>query len=426
MQLVEYVNYLFEQGLSGEEVIAKTQEWKKKNNYGVSEQTSVLKEDLKPKEEVKIDDVADKKDATVTSTSDASKAIEKITGQSKFGTGPSSLPGPKQSFDLVGRTAKQVGGVTPIFQGVDLNPGEVKKSNKYEYKYEIGEDKQPVFYTKKEGQQDWSNVTANKAKNPGAELGVAEELGFNVGDFDREKELKRKEIEKDFGLGNYLDVEKNKDEVTIFDAANIKGLTKNGEMLTAEELFFKNKARPSRYADSFVDENFEEKELQKQNKKPLQSKLNDFIAFNELNTKNKYEQFKDKEYSGDYKEDFNTNAAVITLNNDYNAELLSGVDGFNYNDFIGFYNEKGYSEDYFDNVMNPNQGYDVVEISIKQKLQSETDPTAIKSLKDQLKSSKTNRQRYLYDRLDNYINEKEDEYSKKIIFCIYIKKSRGI
>jgi len=422
MTLLEYVDSLFQQNVPEEEIVAKTQEWKKKNNYGVSEQTSVLKEDLKPKEEVKIDDVADKKDATVTSTSDASKAIEKITGQSKFGTGPSSLPDPKQSFDLVGRTAKQVGGVTPIFQGVDLNPGEVKKSNKYEYKYEIGEDKQPVFYTKKEGQQDWSNVTANKAKNPGAELGVAEELGFNVGDFDREKELKRKEIEKDFGLGNYLDVEKNKDEVTIFDAANIKGLTKNGEMLTAEELFFKNKARPSRYADSFVDENFEEKELQKQNKKPLQSKLNDFIAFNELNTKNKYEQFKDKEYSGDYKEDFNPNAAVITLNNDYNAELLSGVDGFNYNDFIGFYNEKGYSEDYFDNVMNPNQGYDVVEISIKQKLQSETDPTAIKSLKDQLKSSKTNRQRYLYDRLDNYINEKEDEYSKKL-YSAYILKN---
>ena len=183
MTLLEYVNSLFEQGLSGEEVIAKTQEWKKKNQ---------------PKEEeVKINDVVDKKDAAVTSTPDASKAIEKITGQSKFGTGPSSLPDPKQSFDLVGRTAKQVSGVTPIFQGVDLNPGETKIANKYEYKYEIGEDKQPVFYTKKEGQQDWSNVTANKAKNPGAELGVAEELGFDVGDFDREKELKRKKIKKD-------------------------------------------------------------------------------------------------------------------------------------------------------------------------------------------------------------------------------------
>ena len=422
MQLVEYVNSLFEQGLSGEEVIAKTQEWKKKNNYGASEQPSVLKEDLKPKEEVKIDDVAGKKDATVTSTSDASKAIEKITGQSKFGTGPSALPDPKQSFDLVGRTAEQVSGITPIFKGVDLNPGETKTANNYEYKYEISEDKQPVFYTKPEGQEDWINVTANKAKNPGAELGVAEELGFNVGDFDREKALSQRRDREDFNIGDYLNIDKNKDEVVIFDASNIKGLTKDGEMLTAEELFFKNKAKPARYADSFVDENFEEKELQKQNKKSIESKLKDYVVANELNLNNKYERFKDQEYSGEYKEDFNPDAAVITINNDYNANALSGVSNFNYNDFVGFYNNKGYSEDYFDNVMNPNQGYDVVEISIKQKLESETDPTAIKSLKDQLKSSKTNRQRYLNDRLNNYIDEKEDEYAKKL-YSAYILKN---
>jgi hypothetical protein len=98
------------------------------------------------------------------------------------------------------------------------------------------------------------------------------------------------------------------------------------------------------------------------------------------------------------------------------------LSNFNYNDFIGFYNNKGYSEDYFDNVMNPNQGYDVVEMSIKQKLDSETDPTAIQSLKDQLKSSKTNRQRYLNDRLNNYIDEKEDEYAKKL-YSAYILKN---
>jgi hypothetical protein len=77
-------------------------------------------------------------------------------------------------------------------------------------------------------------------------------------------------------------------------------------MLTAEELFFKNKAKPSRYADSFVDENFEEKELEKQNKKPLDSKIKDYIVDKELNLNNKYEQFKNQEYSGKYKEDFNS------------------------------------------------------------------------------------------------------------------------
>ena len=88
MQLVEYVNSLFEQGLSGEEVIAKTQEWKKKNNYGVSEQepTSVLKEYLKPKEEdVKIEGAAKQTDATAPpKTPDASENLESGSGQLEY------------------------------------------------------------------------------------------------------------------------------------------------------------------------------------------------------------------------------------------------------------------------------------------------------------------------------------------------------
>jgi hypothetical protein len=68
MQLVEYVNSLFEQGLSEEEVIAKTQEWKKKNQ---------------PKEEeVKIEGVAETTDATVPpKTPDASENLESGSGQ---------------------------------------------------------------------------------------------------------------------------------------------------------------------------------------------------------------------------------------------------------------------------------------------------------------------------------------------------------
>ena len=83
MQLVEYVNSLFEQGLSGEEVIAKTQEWKKKNNYGVSEQPSVLKEDLKPKEEAKTDVVVDQ-GAAATTTPGAPENLESGSGQLQF------------------------------------------------------------------------------------------------------------------------------------------------------------------------------------------------------------------------------------------------------------------------------------------------------------------------------------------------------
>ena len=83
MTLVEYVNSLFEQGLSGEEVIAKTQEWKKKNQ---------------PKEEeVKIEGVAETTDATVPpKTPDASENLESGNGQSQL----------NPNLDLINRRAE--------------------------------------------------------------------------------------------------------------------------------------------------------------------------------------------------------------------------------------------------------------------------------------------------------------------------------
>ena len=68
MQLVEYVNSLFEQGLSGEEVIAKTQEWKKKNQ---------------PEEEVKTDVVVDQGAAAAT-TPGAPENLESGSGTSQL------------------------------------------------------------------------------------------------------------------------------------------------------------------------------------------------------------------------------------------------------------------------------------------------------------------------------------------------------
>jgi chloramphenicol 3-O-phosphotransferase len=72
MQLVEYVNSLFEQGLSGEEVIAKTQEWKKKNQP--------------EEEEVKIEGVVEQTDATAspTETPEASENLESGSGEYQF------------------------------------------------------------------------------------------------------------------------------------------------------------------------------------------------------------------------------------------------------------------------------------------------------------------------------------------------------
>lgn len=88
MTLLEYVDSLFQQNVPEEEIVAKTQEWKKKNNYGVSEQeqTGVLKEDLKPKEEAKIEGVAETTDATAppTETPEASENLESGSGQLEY------------------------------------------------------------------------------------------------------------------------------------------------------------------------------------------------------------------------------------------------------------------------------------------------------------------------------------------------------
>ena len=49
----------------------------------------------------------------------------------------------------------------------------------------------------------------------------------------------------------------------------IRGRTKQGELLTRQELFFKNKAKPSRYADAFIDPEFDAEDIAKKQKEAL-------------------------------------------------------------------------------------------------------------------------------------------------------------
>ena len=418
MTLLEYITSLQDTGLSQEEIFAKAQEFKGRTK------TKEVEVNETPVEEVKTNDVVGKKDATITSSLNASKAVEKITGQSKFGTGPSPSPDPNQSFGLVGKTAKQVGGVTPIFEGVDLNPGETKTANKFDFKYEISEDKQPIFYTKPEGKEDWIDVTANKAKNPGAELGVAEELGFDVGNFNRDKALKQIDVSSDFEVGDYLNVTEDQiNNVSTFNPDDIKGETKNGDFLNTKELFFKNRAQ-SRFTpdDEFVDDSFEDKAIKKHQKRTLNSKLTDYIVTEDLNKSKRYVEFKDQPYTGKYKEDFREDAAISKVNYDYKSDLLKSINGFDYDDFLGYMNSKGYSNDYLDAIENPNQGYGVVQTSIRQNIDSEENPDTAKSLQGELKNSIINQQRSQERYLDLYIEEQEADYLKKL-YSSYIKKN---
>ena len=369
MTLLEYVTSLQDTGLSQEEIFAKAQEFKGKTKPAEVEVNET------PVEEVKTEVVAEE-DATAATTPEASKAIEKITGQSKFGTGPSPLPDPNQSFDLVGRTVKQISGITPIFEGVDLNPGETKKANKYEFKYEIGENKQPVFYTKPEDQKDWINVTANKAKNPGAELGVAEELGFNVGNFDREKELQRKKIKKDFEIGDILSSAKLE--------APKPYIQEVGKFLTPEEIEAVEKSKKFRIAIGVEQLD-------------LDNKISDSIYENNLDVDNFYSQFKDKDYSGKYVQDLGPDIYKKTFE-DFNPDKINNFTSSE--EFLGFLQEKGYMQDYIDTVYGP--GLTLAE-------------------GDDIRNFQIAKQRKLDSYFKLYIQEANSKYTNQVLLSYIVK-----
>ncbi len=178
MQLVEYVNSLFEQGLSGEEVLSKTQEWKKKNNYGVSEQPSALKEDLKPKEEeVKIEGVAEKTDATVPpKTPDASENLESGSGQLKSQEPKFFVPGmTPEEMDQARELQIQYKTFTSI-----AKPSETyNRKDGFDYKYEITPENKVEYFAKAEGAEDWD-------KKSGKQL-LAVQSVFGHNDYSSEK-----------------------------------------------------------------------------------------------------------------------------------------------------------------------------------------------------------------------------------------------
>ena len=161
MQLVEYVNSLFEQGLSGEEVIAKTQEWKKKNQ---------------PKEEeVKTDVVVDQ-GAAATTTPGAPENLESGSGQLEsqkpkfFGSGMT----PEQ-MDQARESQVQYKTFTSI-----AKPSETyNRKDGYEYKYEITPENKVEYFAKTEGTKDWD-------KKSGKQL-LAVQSVFGHSDYSVEK-----------------------------------------------------------------------------------------------------------------------------------------------------------------------------------------------------------------------------------------------
>jgi hypothetical protein len=164
MQLVEYVNSLFEQGLSGEEVIAKTQEWKNKNQ---------------PKEEeVKIEGAAKQTDATAppTETPEASESLESGNGQ---------LESQEPKFFGFGMTPEQMDQARDsqiqykTFTSIAKPSETYNRKDGYEYKYEITPENKVEYFAKTEGAKDWD-------KKSGKQL-LAVQSVFGHSDYSVEK-----------------------------------------------------------------------------------------------------------------------------------------------------------------------------------------------------------------------------------------------
>ena len=209
MQLVEYVNSLFEQGLSGEEVIAKTQEWKKKNNYGVSEEPSVLKEDLKPKEEVKEPAVAEK-DTTVTA-----ETIE-VSEPSDSGDGKLISQEIKPGEFAAGMSDEQLNSVRDYQKKYEsiakTNEVYSPEGDEYEYKFSVNEEGGLDYLTRKKGEEDF--IKASEL----AEFSIADT--FNYLDEDQKKELELykeqlKKIQEEPGTVTLIETDPKKKNLAV-------------------------------------------------------------------------------------------------------------------------------------------------------------------------------------------------------------------
>ena len=83
----------------------------------------------------------------------------------------------------------------------EVQPSQTVSQGGYEYKFEIGENDKPIYYTKKKDSENWSKVDPqlsedNFITNP-SYISIGQELGhFKDDDFDRHAYLKQQEEEK--------------------------------------------------------------------------------------------------------------------------------------------------------------------------------------------------------------------------------------
>ena len=169
MTLLQYITSLQDEGLSQEEIFAKSQEWKKNNpqEKPIEEKTDEV--------EVKTDD-SQTKDPSLESKD--STGSESEDGSSQPANNSKLTPEQQAEYDKITAVAK---------------PNEVINDKGYDFKY----DNDGVYYYKPEGSEDDKWKTYEDKQGP-SNLSIASKFGhssFDTSDYYKTKKL-LKNIEK--------------------------------------------------------------------------------------------------------------------------------------------------------------------------------------------------------------------------------------
>ena len=154
MTLIEYITSLQDTGLSRDEIIAKTKEFKK--TIGL-EDTKVTEA---PVEEVKTEVVVEK-DATAATTPVASESLSSGSGESVsqeprfFGPGMTD-----KEMDQARKSQKQYKDQTAKLNSV-VKENETYSADNYDYKWEVSDDNKIKYYTKEQETDNWLDLSEN-------------------------------------------------------------------------------------------------------------------------------------------------------------------------------------------------------------------------------------------------------------------------
>ncbi len=196
MTLLQYITSLQDEGLSQEEIFAKSQEWKKNNpqEKPIEEKTDEV--------EVKTDD-SQTKDPSLESKD--STGSESEDGSSQPANNSKLTPEQQAEYDKITAVAK---------------PNEVINDKGYDFKY----DNDGVYYYKPEGSEDDKWKTYEDKQGP-SNLSIASKFGhssFDTSDYYKTKKLLKKGEELYVGVDGQLEVSDNKQYTLTADQLKLE------------------------------------------------------------------------------------------------------------------------------------------------------------------------------------------------------------